>query len=96
MKLVQIMVHFEYTEDIEEILDQHGKLHFVRYPMMESRDIEGKHFGSQIFPGNVTVYQAQVEDENLDGLLYELRAFREQKTAYQHLQALVLPIERAL
>lgn len=96
MKLVQISVHFEYTDLIDRILDRHGVRDFVRYPMMEGRDRDGKHFGSQVFPGNFTVIQAQVEEEELDRLFEELRGFRDQKTSHKHLQAIVLPIERKL
>lgn len=95
-KLVQIHVHFEYTEAIERILDHHEIVEAVRYPMMEGRDHEGKHYGTQVFPGNVTVVQAVVEENALDDLFADLERFRTAKAAHDHLQALVLPIERRL
>jgi hypothetical protein len=96
MKLVQITVHFEYTEIVEEMLDRHGIDHYVRYPMMEGKDRDGKHFGSQVFPGNVTIFQAQTPDDTVEPLLGELRVFRDERRAHHHLQAIVLPIERVL
>ncbi|MCC5888801.1 MAG: hypothetical protein JJT88_20370 [Gammaproteobacteria bacterium] len=95
-KLVQIHVHFEYTEAIEAILDRHEITEAVRYPMMEGRDQDGKHYGTQVFPGNVTVVQAVVDESGLDDLFAELERFRSSKAAHAHLQALVLPIERRL
>lgn len=95
-KLVQIHVHFEYTEVIDAMLDAHGIAEAVRYPMMEGRDRDGKHYGTQVFPGNFTIVQAQVPADRVDALLAELDRFRRSKPAHAHLQALVMPIERRL
>lgn len=96
MKLVHVTYHFEYAEAVEEILDEHEIEDYVRYGMMEGRDEKGKHFGSQVHPGNVSVVQAQVPEETMDGLLEDLRDFRDAKEAHEHLEALVLPVERRL
>ena len=96
MKFVHISVHFEYTAFVEATLDRHEVQDYVRYPMMEGKDQDGKHFGSQVFPGNVTVFQALVKEENLDPLFDELERFRRSKPAHEHLQAVVLPVERCL
>ncbi|MCF8109353.1 MAG: hypothetical protein K9J81_10205 [Desulfohalobiaceae bacterium] len=96
MKLLFISFHFEYTEEIEAILDRHDIQDFVRYPMLESKDIDGKHFGTQVFPGNSSVVQALVEEERLQDIKDELKAFHEAKDSHRHLQAFVLPIESNL
>lgn len=96
MKLVIITFHFEYTDAIEAILDQQGIADYVRLAMIEGKDADGKHFGSQVFPGNSSVVHAQVPEERLQSCLDELARFRAAKPAHQHLQALVLPIERRL
>jgi hypothetical protein len=94
MKWVHISFHFEFAEDIEELLDGHEVPDFVRYPMIQGKDEDGKHFGNKIFPGNMTVVQAQVPDETVDDLLDALKRFKEEKVAHRHLTALVLPVER--
>jgi hypothetical protein len=96
VKLVHVTFHFEYAEVIEAMLDRHGIRDFVRYPLVEGADREGKHFGTQVFPGQVTVVQAQVPEDRLGGLLDDLRRFRDARKAHAHLEALVLPIERTL
>lgn len=96
MKLVQISVHFEYTDYIERFLDRCAAVDYVRYPMQEGKDMDGKHFGSQVFPGSFTVYQVQLEEEQIDELFDDLEAFRQSKPAHRHLQAVVLPVERSL
>lgn len=96
MKLVHVTYHFEYAGAIEEILDTHDIQDYARYPMMEGRDEKGKHFGTQVHPGNVSVLQARVPEEKLDELMEDLKSFKESKPAHQHLEALVLPIERRL
>lgn len=96
MKLVQISVYFEYSGVIEAILDKHQVADYIRYSMADGKDPEGKHFGSQVFPGNFTVYQAQVSGERLDDFFNELEAFRSARPAHNHMQAIVLPIERSL
>ncbi|MDY0169464.1 MAG: hypothetical protein RBS80_23180 [Thermoguttaceae bacterium] len=96
MKLVAITFHFEYTDAVEAILDRHGIADYVRFPMIEGKDSDGKHFGSQVFPGNSSVVHAQVPEETLDAFLEELARFRDAKPAHRHLEALVLPVERRL
>jgi hypothetical protein len=96
VKLVQIHVHVEYTDVIDGLLDRHGIAEYVRYPMMEGKDRDGKHYGTQVFPGNFTIFQAQVPAERVDPVLADLDHFRKQKPAHRHVQALVLPIERRL
>jgi hypothetical protein len=96
VKLLQVSFHFEYADVIEEILDRHRIGDFVRYPRVEGADRDGKHFGTQVYPGQVAVVQAQVPEAGLDALLDDLRAFRDSKKAHLHLEALVLPIERKL
>ena len=46
MKLLQLSFHFEYTEQIELTLDRHKVVDYVRYPMIEGKDREGKHRGT--------------------------------------------------
>lgn len=96
MKLLHLSFHFEYSEIIDTILDKHEIDAFVRHPMIEGRDRDGKHYGTQAFPGNVTVVQAQVEEPKIDALFEDLGAFREQREAHRHLQAILLPVERRL
>ncbi|MFO7907127.1 MAG: PG0541 family transporter-associated protein [Planctomycetota bacterium] len=96
MKLLHIMVHFEFADAITQILDQHGVTTYARYPMIEGKDSEGKHYGTQVFPGNVAVIQAQVPEPKIDELMDRFKSFKEQKRAHEHLEAVVLPIERRL
>ncbi|MEX0653319.1 MAG: PG0541 family transporter-associated protein [Phycisphaeraceae bacterium] len=96
LKLVMIHFHFEYTDAIEAILDRHGVASYVRYPMMEGKDRDGKHYGTQTFPGNVSVVHAQVGEDVIEKVFADLRRFREQKPAHRHVEALVLPVERVL
>ena len=96
MKLLHLSFRFEFTDRIEVLLDRHNVRHFVRYPMVEGKDRDGKHFGGKVFPGSVSVVQAQVEDEKVEGLLEDLRSFREEKKAHRHVEALILPVERRL
>jgi hypothetical protein len=96
MKLLHVTFHFEYADAIELILDRHEITEYVRYPMVEGRDCEGKHSGTQVFPGSVSVVQAQVPEDAIDALLSDLRAFRDEKRAHAHLQAVVLTVDQHL
>lgn len=96
MKLVMITYRFEFAERIEAILDAHEIGNFVRLPMVEGADADGKHYGTQVFPGNESLVQAQVSDDALDGLLEDLRAFRDEKPAHAHVTAAVLDVARGL
>ncbi|MFW6169751.1 MAG: PG0541 family transporter-associated protein [Planctomycetota bacterium] len=96
MKLLHIMVHFEFADAITQILDQHDVTTYARYTMIEGKDSEGKHYGTQVFPGNVSVIQAQVSESSVDELLDRFQSFRQQKRSHQHLEVVVLPIERRL
>ncbi len=96
MKSVQISVHFEYSDMVERLLERIGVEAYIRYPMVEGCDIDGKHFGTQVHPGNVTVYHAQVPENLIDRLMNTLQRFRDEKQGHRHVEALVLPIERRL
>ncbi len=96
MKFVHITFRFEYTESIEKILDDHGLADYVRHPIVHGKGIDGKHFGSKVFPGNYTIVQAVVGDEAVDALLDDLEAFGKSKAAHHHLRAFVLPVERMI
>jgi len=92
--MVQISFHFEYSDQVELLLDRHGIAHFVRLPMMQGRDIDGKHYGTQVFPGNVSVVMAQVPDDAVRGFVDDLEAFRRQKKGHEHIDIVVWPIEK--
>jgi len=96
MKLLFIMYHFEYSEEIEAILDKHRIQDYVRHPMLESKDIDGKHFGSQVYPGNSSMVQAMIDEDTVQPIMDELQAFQQAKTSQHHVQAFVLPIEQRL
>ena len=96
MKLLHLSFHFEYAEIIDAILDRHDLSDFVRYSMIEGKDRDGKHFGTQVFPGNVTVVQAHIQEDKIDALFNDLQAFKKEKAAHSHLTALILPVERQL
>lgn len=96
MKFLHLTYHFQYNDIIEEILDEHEIENYARYPMIEARDNQGKHFGTQVHPGNSTVVEAQVPEEVVDDLLEDLRNFRDSRKAHEHLEALILPIEKKL
>lgn len=96
MKLVHITFHFEFADVIEGILDSHEIINYVRYPMMQGKDQDGKHYNSQVHPGSITIMQAQVEDDAVESLLEDIEKWRAGRKAHGHLQALVLGIERVL
>ncbi|MCC5860808.1 MAG: hypothetical protein JJT93_02745 [Gammaproteobacteria bacterium] len=96
MKFVHLSFPFEYMDEIEALLDQHAIRNYARYPRVHGRDPRGKHFGTQVFPGNFTVVQALVEDEALPALMNALRAFRDAREAHRGTEAVVLPIEERL
>lgn len=96
MKFVHISFRFEYTDLIEAILDRHEIADYVRYPMIEGRGADGKHFGTQVFPGSFTVVQARVEDEKIKVLLNDLDGFRQQKKVHEHLRVMILAVEDSL
>lgn len=96
LKLIQIYYHFEFSETIEAILDRREIGHFIRYAMVEGKDRDGKHFGSKVFPGNSSVVQALVADEEIDGLLDDLKDFKESGDSHRHLTAVILPVESSL
>ncbi|MFW5738742.1 MAG: PG0541 family transporter-associated protein [Myxococcota bacterium] len=96
MKLMHITMEFQYADMIESILDEHDVCDYVRYPMMLGKDRQGKHHGSKVFPGNLSVLQALVHDEDVDSLLEDLRAFQIERNAHRHLRAVVVAVEAGI
>lgn len=96
MKLLHLTYEFQYGESIEAILRRHEVEDYVLHARIDGHDATGKHNGSQAFPGHMTLVQALVDEEKLDGLLEDLRGFREEKPTHQHLRAVVLNIDQTL
>jgi hypothetical protein len=96
LKLLHLTFHHEFSDAVERILDRHGVSDYVLHPMTHGRDLDGKHYGSKIYPGNITVVQALVEDGRVSDLLEEVKAFRDEKASHAHLRAAVMPVERQL
>lgn len=96
MKFVHMSFHFEYEQPMEELLDKCEVEDYVRYPMIDSKDCDGKHYGDQVHPGNASVIQAQVAEEKIDELFKKLEEFKNKKKSHHHLKAVVLPTDRVL
>jgi hypothetical protein len=96
MHLVQISFHFEFWEKIEAVLDECQVEHFVRYPTVQGKDVEGKHYGGQVFPGSVSVVQVQAGDGTIDKLFEALERFRDEREAHRHLTVVALRVSRRL
>ena len=96
MKLLHLTFHHEFSDAVERILDRHEVSDFVLHPLLQGGDRDGKHYGSKVYPGNITLVQALVEDERLSDLLEEVKAFRDEKSSHAHLRAAVLPLEEHL
>ena len=96
MKLVHVTFQIQYVDAVEAILERRGLGSWVRSGRIGGRDRDGRHDGSQAFPGNVTVIRALIRDEEVEGLLEELERFREDKSSHRHLVAAVLPVDRSI
>ncbi len=97
MKLLHLTFHFEFADRIEAILEHNGVESFVRYPMMQGKDVGGeKHYNTQVHPGALTIIHAQIEDGKVAPLFKELKEFRDAREAHNHLEAVALAIEQAL
>lgn len=96
MKQVQVSVQSEYADLIREIFEQQEVDYYVLIPRTEGRNLDGRHEGTQVFPGTLMLALARVQDDRVDTLLEKLAEFRDEKTAHRHLEALVLPIDRQL
>jgi len=59
MKLLYLTYHFEFSDQIEKILDAHEIENFVRYAFVEGKDRDGRHYGTKVFPGQSSVVQAR-------------------------------------
>ena len=71
MKLVHVSFQVQYTDLVEEVLARQGLRAWARYGRVAGRDCDGRHEGSQAFPGNLTVIQAQVGMRGLAGFVVE-------------------------
>jgi hypothetical protein len=96
MKMVHLTVHFEYAERIQALLDERGVQDYALHDLAKGRDCDGKHQGSQVFPGNLACFLVLVDEDALQGVLDALRDFKERKEAHRHLRAAVLPVEDAV
>jgi len=93
MKFVHITVHFEFAEEIEDALSRCGVQDYVAYPKAIGSDVEGKHDGTQVFPGHFSVFEVLADEDCISGLMDELRHFKQANHAHEHMRAAVMPVE---
>jgi len=96
MKQVQISAQSEYADLIRNIFEHQSIDYYVLIPRTEGRNRDGRHEGTQVFPGTLMLAFVRVADDQVDSLLEKLAAFRDEKTAHRHLEAIVLPIDKQL
>lgn len=96
IKLLHVTFQVQYTDHVEAILADCGLDRWARHHRVYGRDADGRHEGSQAFPGHVTAIQAQVPEERVECVLDALEEFRRAKRVHRHLEALVLPVERRI
>ena len=93
MKLLHVTYHFEFSDRIEIILDEHDIQNYVRYTPVAAKDCDGRHYGSKVFPGHNSVVQAQVPDAAAESLFEKLKEFKEAAEAHHHLNAVMLAVD---
>jgi len=93
MKLVLVTYRFEYEDRIEAILDAAEVVNFIRIPMAQGGDADGRHFGTQVHPGHMSQVQALLDDSGAKTLLEQLRSFKQEKQAHEHLVAACVQVE---
>jgi hypothetical protein len=96
MKFLHITYHFEFSDRIEAMLERHEIPDYVRYPMVQGKDRNGKYFNTKVHPGSAEVVQAQVPDDALEELLQDMKEFKEAEKSHRHLTVLVLAVEKVL
>ena len=93
MKLLHLTYHFEFSDQIEKILDAHDIRNYVRYARVAGKDRDGRHDGTKVFPGHSSVVQAQVPDASAESLLGDLNEFKEAAESHRHISAMMLPVD---
>ena len=96
MKLLHITFQNQYTDTIAGILSRHELCEYTVHIRTEGHDRDGKHNGSKAFPGHLAVIHVQTPDDKVDEVFEDLRNFQQESKAHQHLEALVLPVEKRL
>ncbi len=95
-KLVRCTVQMQYVDVVDDILVAHEVRDFVRHPMAQGRDADGRHRGDKVFPGNIAELWALVPAPRVASLLEALREFRDASRAHAHLRAAVVALEQVL
>ncbi len=96
MKLVRIAVQVQYGDAVQGILADLGVPAWTRHERIGGRDVDGRHDGSQAFPGSMTALVARVPDDEVGPLLDALEEFRGARATHRHLEAYVVAVERSL
>jgi len=75
MKLLHLTYHFEFSDQIEKILDAHDIRNYVRYARVAGKDRDGRHDGTKVFPGHSSVVQAQEQFSHRAHCNVDLKSF---------------------
>lgn len=96
MKLVTIIYHSEYADDIRGLLDVHGIREFVEAPRLWGMDADGKHFDTHVWPGTDSLMYLPLPAEKAAELLEAVRAWKECEKERRHVRLLISPVEEFL
>lgn len=96
LKLLHCTVQYQYVDEVDDILVEHEVGDYVRHPMVQGRDADGRHRGDKVFPGNIAEFWALVPANRMPRLLEALRAFRDSSRAHAHLRAAVVSLDQVL
>lgn len=95
-KLVYIIYHSEYADEIKAIAMRCGVREYVEAPKVWGMDASGPHMGTHVWPGTDSLMLLPLPREKAMQLLEALRVWKGAERDRAHVRAIVSPVEQLL
>lgn len=95
-KLVYIIYHSEYAEEIKALAMGCGVREYVEAPKVWGLDESGPHMDTHVWPGTDSLMLLPLPEEKATQLLEALREWKGEERDRAHVRAIVSPVERMI
>lgn len=95
-KLVYIIYHSEYGDEIKKLVMSCGVREYVEAPKVWGMDESGPHMDTHVWPGTDSLMLLPLSVEKTTVLMEALRVWRSETPDRAHVRALVAPVEQIL
>lgn len=93
MKIVMIIYHSEFHEELTALVEAQGVFEYIEAPQCWGIDETGRHVDTHVWPGTDSFLMSPLPEPTARAVVDALRAWKASNPQNSHVRILVLPVE---